>query len=67
MIADRGYTGPDDELSTPNRFDPPDLKYFKRRVRARQVTINARVKEFRILSDRFRHDLGKHQMVFEAV
>jgi hypothetical protein len=67
MIADRGYTGYDEELSTPNALDQPEMKAFKRRVRARQETVNARVKEFRILSDRFRHDLSKHQMVFEAV
>ena len=67
MIADKGYIGHDPELCTPNDQDYPLVKGFKRRVRARQECYNARIKEFRILSDRFRHDLSKHKMVFEAV
>lgn len=66
MIADNGYDG-EPYLSTPNDLDTEEVAAFKRRARARQETINARIKEFRILSDRFRHDLSKHQMVFEAV
>ena len=66
MIADRGYCGEPD-LSTPNTLDGEDLKLFKRRARARHENLNRRLKEYRILSERFRHDLGKHKMVFEAV
>lgn len=58
-LADKGY-----------RFQP----YFKqpsnameKRILARHETLNGRVKEFAILSNRFRNSLKKHPMVFHAV
>ena len=66
LIADRGYAG-DDQLSTPNDFDSIETSAFKRRARARQESFNGRVKEFRILSECFRSDVGLHRIVFEAV
>lgn len=67
MIGDNGYIGEPEYLSTPNDLDTDEIVAFKRRARARQETINKRIKEFRILSERFRHDIKKHKMVFEAI
>jgi hypothetical protein len=67
LIADKGYVG-EAQLSTPNTFDTEALKRFKSRARARHESFNARIKEFRILSERFRsNDIEFHGVVFEAV
>lgn len=70
VIADKGYRGENEIISTPNDFDPPVLKGFKKRARARHETFNGRIKRFAILTERFRHrtndDLKYHKKVFEA-
>ena len=66
VIADKGYIG-DDQISTPNEMDSNEVKAFKRRARARQESFNGRVKELRVLSECFRSDPGKHEILFEAV
>jgi hypothetical protein len=66
-IADRGYRGAA-KLSTPNTYDTPDVKEYKRRARARQESFFARLKRFGAVRDQFRHsDIEKHRWVFEAV
>jgi hypothetical protein len=66
-IADRGYRGVA-KLSTPNQYDSPDVKEFKRRARARQESFFARMKRFGAVRDQFRHrDIQKHCWTFEAV
>jgi DDE superfamily endonuclease len=75
--ADRGYMG-EPKLRPPNPQDTPLAKEFKKRAQARHETFNARLKSFKILSERFRHrhtPHGKHavtchdnhQSAFEAV
>jgi hypothetical protein len=65
-IADRGYRGVE-KLSTPNHFDSPAVKDFKRRARARQESFFTRIKRFAAVRDQFRHkDIEKHKWVFEA-
>lgn len=66
-IADNGYRGEVAILSTPNAHDPPELRKFKSRARARHESFNARLKSFRCLDVRFRHGVEKHRSVFEAV
>jgi hypothetical protein len=67
VIADRGYKGAaNKELSTPNVFDDKETSIFKRRARARQETVNKKMKDFNILDNRFRHLVKKHKSVFEA-
>jgi hypothetical protein len=66
-IADGGYSGHNNQLSTPNRYDAEPLKKVKRRARARQETLNARLKSYNILNERFRHGLKWHKAAFEAV
>jgi hypothetical protein len=70
-VADGGYNGVEGGgVSTPNKQDTAATREYKRRVRARHESINARVKNFGILSQTFRHKidrLDKHQTAFEAV
>ena len=67
LIADKGYNN-EAQISTPNPFDSKELKEFKSRARARHENFNARIKEFRILSERFRsNNIELHGIVFEAV
>jgi hypothetical protein len=66
-IADRGYRGAP-KLSTPNNYDAPDVRDYKRRARARQESFFGRLKRFSAIRDQFRHkDVMKHQWSFEAV
>lgn len=67
VIADKGYKGAPDQISTPNSHDPAVLRKFKSRARARHESFNARIKNFRCLDERFRHGVENHRIVFEAV
>jgi hypothetical protein len=66
-IADNGYRGEPNTLSTPNAHDPIELRKFKSRARARHESLNARIKNFKCLAERFRHGIQKHRICFEAV
>lgn len=66
-VGDNGYRGEPNALSTPNLQDPPELRKFKSRARARQESFNARIKVFQCLDQRFRHRIKKHKICFEAV
>lgn len=67
IIADLGYRGEDDMICLPNDLDTAMVKKFKKRVRARHESFNSRIKEFKTITERFRHDINKHKAVFEAV
>lgn len=67
VIADNGYRGEKEVISTPNAHDPKDVKRFKSRARSRQESFNARLKTFRCLDVRFRNGIAKHKVVFEAI
>jgi hypothetical protein len=66
-IGDKGYRGEPGMISTPNSHDPPEVRKFKGRARARQETFNARIKTFACLEKRFHHGLSKQKITFEAV
>ena len=68
-IADRAYKGKKgrDKLAIRNPRDSDCVKEFKKRVRARHENLNARLKSFAILDNRFRHGYKKHKTVLEAV
>jgi hypothetical protein len=66
LIGDKGYAG-ENTVSIPNRLDSQAVKLFKKRARARHESFNGRIKSFAILSERFRHTLDNHKIVFEAV
>jgi hypothetical protein len=70
LIGDKGYTGEPELMAAKNEFDPPEVKEFKNRSKARQETINQKLKSFAILSGVFRSKgkqrLKKHKAAFEA-
>jgi hypothetical protein len=66
-IADKGYRGEPQYLSTRNDLDPPEIAEFKNRVMARHETFNQKMKMFDVLSGIFRHDLELHRVCFESV
>jgi hypothetical protein len=70
-LADRGYHSKQNDeaclFSLPNGFDSKALNNYKSRGRLRHETFNGRIKNFKCLSDTFRHGFKKHKDVFEAV
>ena len=67
IIGDRGYRGEPDFISTANGLDPRELAEFKERVLSRHESFNQRIKNYKCLSERFRHNLELHKTCFEAV
>ena len=75
LIGDNGYNGEPTKIVTPNDHDSLIASKYKGRARARQETFNARLKEFNIIAQTFRHanyrdnveNLDDHQRVFESV
>ena len=65
-IADKIYTGLM-KIALHNSLDCPKVREFKGRARSRQESINARLKSYGILGQRFRHKIFKHQMFAQAV
>ena len=72
VIADQGYKA-ESMLSTRNPMDTKDVKELKRRAKARHETFNGMLKNFQILSQRFRTTnrgaddiLDRHKTVFEG-
>jgi DDE superfamily endonuclease len=65
VIADRAYKDPTCTIRNP--IDTPEVKKFKRRARACHESLNSRLKNFKVLAERFRHGHEKHEAVFEAV
>jgi DDE superfamily endonuclease len=56
LIADRGYGGHSDTISTMNAHDSPEVSNLKTRARLRQESVNSKIKTLRITdSARFRH------------
>jgi hypothetical protein len=75
-IADDGYRGFPDQISTANSLDSEAVRVFKVRARQRHEIYNSKLKQFAILSERFRCKNNtndkftvdeKLQMCFEAV
>lgn len=68
-ITNKGYRGEPATASCPNHLDDDDVREFKKRVRARHETFNARLKSFAVLSGKFRHKpvMDRHKACFEAV
>ena len=66
-IADGGYTGDSNELSTPNGHDTASVRRFKTRALKRHENFNSKIKNFRCLSDEHRHKQSKLKLCFAAV
>lgn len=65
-IGDRGYRG-DPRLSTPSSHDAKELRLFKSRARARHESFNGRIKNFKVMEEKFNKGLEKHKSCFEAI
>lgn len=65
--ANKGYRGEPLHARTPVDYLNIRERRRKCRARARQETVNRRFKQFGILSQRYRHDLRTHRIVFEAI
>ncbi len=75
-IGDEGYRGYPKQISTANLLDSEKVRKFKVRARQRHEVYNGKLKQFQVLSERFRcknnpNDMfsvaEKLQMCFEAV
>jgi DDE superfamily endonuclease len=66
FIADRGYRDGGVYADTPTGYNNI-CQRMKSIVRARHETVNARIKNYKILSTRFRNTLDKHYMAFHAI
>ena len=67
-VADNGYRGYPEWFDIPwKHLDTVEQKTRKSLARARHETVNGRFKGWRILGERFRHDLCKHGPVMHAV
>ena len=67
--ADDGYIGEAPEhIKCPKSFtNPAETEKMQQRVRARHETVNKRFKQWGCLSQRFHHEIGRHDDVFRAV
>lgn len=67
--TDRGYQGsaPTHVKCPGNMTSDPNTEGMQQRVRSRQETVNARFKNWAILSTPYRHDPLEHQTVFGAI
>ena len=67
-IGDSGYEGEPEKLTIHRDSHSKNLTNFINRVRARHENFNARIKNFCILSDRFRSNKKvEHKLAFEAI
>lgn len=69
-VLDRGYrTSRKDEVgmvATPQLGDDPETHKFMSRVRMRTETVMGRLKQFKCLSETWRHGEQKHEWAFKA-
>ena len=64
--ADKGYRGHVDKVKGPGNDVSSKNQAMQGRVRARQETLNGRLKNWGIISQVFRHNILLHGMVFRA-
>ena len=65
-IVDGGYANCE-KLSGYNQFESDFTKDFKKRAKARQETVNKRLKDWNVLDHRFRHGVPKFESCFTSV
>lgn len=69
-IGDQGYKGDPDKVATRNSLDDGEVKDLKNRAKARQETVNSRLKDFGVLRNPFRtvgeKRLERHKACLEA-
>lgn len=62
VLADKGYRG-SRYFITPNE----DNGIRHKQIMARHETVNKKLKQFKILSEKYRHSLERHPMCFHAI
>ena len=65
VIADGGYKG-EEAIWAKGHSDNRSTSRMEGVVRARHETVNSRLKNFSVLSSRFRHSLDMHSRCFHA-
>ena len=65
--ADDGYSGADPRYVKSRSGVCHKNKTVRNTVRARHEIGNKRIKQFKVLSDVYRHDIKNHRIVFESV
>jgi hypothetical protein len=66
-IGDSGYVGEEDKITVLRDAHSPELKQFITRAKSRQEAYHTRLKSFKILAERFRHDIHLHETCVAAV
>ena len=66
VVADKGYRG-EKCVDLPFTKGDPHYEAYKQHIRSLHEHVNGDMKEFGCLTNRFRHELRKHAMVFRAV
>lgn len=66
-IADGIYAPAAGYISTQNDLDPPEVAKFKDRALSRHEKFNGLLKNYDILTKKFRHGRENHRVAFEAV
>ena len=66
ILADGGYNDGNRFFSTPTGINDVTQR-MRSLCRARHETVNGRMKNFKVLSTRFRHGLEKHKICFTAI
>ena len=65
--ADDGYVGEENTIRHPSYARSEEDFIAKAKARKRHETVNGRLKKFKALSELYRHDIGTHSYVFQAV
>ena len=65
--ADDGYVGEENTICHPSYARSKEDFIAKAKARKRHETVNGRLKKFKALSELYRHDIGTHSYVFQAV
>ena len=70
VIADSGYTGKSDLeksiFAVRNTFDTAAVKNFKKSARARQESVNKRLKEYKCMKECWTDGVERHKVAFTA-
>lgn len=69
IVVDGGYSNDrnEKEITWPRTCQSKELHNFHSRIRLRHETLNGRLKNFAVLTNRFRHGMTKHGIAFLAV
>jgi hypothetical protein len=67
VVADRGFRGEPNFVTTKDNCESPAAREKVNRLLARHESANKHFKDWKILSEKFRHDIKRHRTAFFAV